>query len=46
MSNPYLSNASVYLISAVSDLFLILVLLRLLLQMARADFYNPVASSS
>ena len=42
MSNPYLSNASVYLISAVSDLFLILVLLRLLLQMARADFYNPV----
>ncbi len=42
MPNPYLSNASVYLISALSDLFLILVLLRLLLQLTRADFYNPV----
>ncbi len=42
MNNPYLSSASVYLISAISDLFLILVLLRLLLQLARADFYNPL----
>ncbi len=42
MSNPYLSSASVYLISAISDLFLILVLLRFLLQLARADFYNPL----
>ncbi|MFQ5488602.1 MAG: YggT family protein [Gammaproteobacteria bacterium] len=42
MNNPYLSSASVYLISAISDLFLILVLLRFLLQLARADFYNPL----
>lgn len=42
MNNHYLSNASVYLISAISDLFLILVLLRFLLQLARADFYNPL----
>ncbi len=42
LDNPYVSNASVYMISALSDLFLIVVLLRFLLQLARADFYNPL----
>ncbi len=40
--NPYLSNAAAYLLDTVFTLFILMVLLRFLLQMARADFYNPV----
>ncbi len=36
-------NALIFLIDVFSRLFLISLLLRLLLQVARADFYNPVA---
>ncbi len=43
MNNPYLSNATVYLLDTVFTIFLVLVLLRFLLQLARADFYNPVS---
>ncbi len=43
IDNPYFTNASVYIISALSDLFLIAVLLRLILQIVRADFYNPIS---
>ncbi len=43
MNNPYLSNATVYLIDTVFTIYLILILLRFLLQMTRADFYNPVS---
>ncbi len=43
MDNLYMANASAYLIDAVSTVFLVLVALRFLLQLARADFYNPVS---
>ncbi len=43
MNNPYLSNATVYLLDTVFTIYLILVLLRILLQVVRADFYNPVS---
>lgn len=40
--NPYLSNAAAYLLDTVFTLFILMVLLRFLLQLARADFYNPI----
>ena len=43
MDNPYMANASAYLIDAVSTVILVLVILRFLLQLARADFYNPAS---
>jgi YggT family protein len=42
MDNPYLSTASAFLIDTVFGLYILLVLLRFLLQIARADFYNPI----
>lgn len=42
MDNPYLSTASTFLIDTVFGLYILLVLLRFLLQLARADFYNPI----
>lgn len=42
MDNPYLSTASAFLIDTVFGLYILLVLLRFLLQLARADFYNPI----
>ncbi|MCC6303427.1 MAG: YggT family protein [Gammaproteobacteria bacterium] len=42
MDNPYLSTASAFLIDTVFGLYILLVLLRFLLQFARADFYNPI----
>ena len=42
MDNPYLSNAAEYLIDSVFTLYVLMVLLRFMLQLARADFYNPV----
>jgi YggT family protein len=42
MDNPYISNAAVYLIDTAFTLYVLMVLLRFLLQLARADFYNPV----
>jgi YggT family protein len=42
MDNPYLSNASAFLIDTVFGIYILLVLLRFLLQLARADFYNPI----
>ena len=43
MNEAYMSNAAVFLINAVSGIFLVLVLVRLILQLARADFYNPLS---
>lgn len=40
--NP-LSNAGVFLVSTVFGLYILAVMLRLILQMVRADFYNPVS---
>jgi len=43
MNDPYLTNASVYLIDTVFGLYLLLIMLRFLLQLARANFYNPLS---
>jgi len=43
MDNPYTAHAAVFLIQTVFGLFLLLVLLRLLLQLVRGDFYNPIS---
>ena len=40
--NP-LSNAGVFLVSTVFGFYILAVMLRLILQMVRADFYNPVS---
>lgn len=39
----FLVNAGSYLISTVFGLYIIIVLLRFLLQLVRADFYNPLS---
>ncbi len=41
--NNFLVNAGTYLISTLIGLYIIIVLLRFLLQMVRADFYNPLS---
>lgn len=43
MDNPYISDAAVFLISTVFNLYIFAVLLRFLMQWVRADFYNPVS---
>lgn len=40
--NNYFSSAAGFLIEAVFGIYMLLVLVRLLLQLVRADFYNPV----
>ena len=40
--NP-LSNAGVFLISTLFGMYILAVMLRLILQMVRADFYNPIS---
>lgn len=39
----YLGQAGIYLIETLFGLYILAVLLRLLLQLTRADFYNPIA---
>ena len=41
--NPNGSNALIYLLTTLVDLYVTAILLRLLLQWVRADFYNPVS---
>lgn len=41
--SPYLTNAGEYLVSLVFLLYIMAVMLRFLLQLVRADFYNPVS---
>ena len=43
MNDPYMSNASVYLIDTAFGLYLLFIMLRFLLQLARANFYNPLS---
>jgi YggT family protein len=43
MDNPYISDAAVFLINTVFNLYIFAVLLRFLMQWVRADFYNPVS---
>ena len=40
--NP-LSNAGVFLVSTIFGMYILAVMLRLILQIVRADFYNPVS---
>ncbi len=39
--NPYLSQAAVFLVETVFGIYILMVLLRFLFQLVRADFYNP-----
>lgn len=43
IDNPYMTNAAVYVLDTVFTLYILAVLLRFLLQLARADFYNPIS---
>lgn len=43
MSGSYLTNPIVFLIQTLFGLYILAVLLRFLLQLARADFYNPIS---
>ncbi len=41
--SPYLGNAATFLVSTLFGIYLLVVMLRFLLQLVRADFYNPVS---
>lgn len=43
MGAAYLTNPLMLVINTLFDLYILLVLLRFLLQMLRADFYNPIS---
>ncbi|MBF0255819.1 MAG: YggT family protein [Gammaproteobacteria bacterium] len=43
MDSNYLTNPAVFLIQALFGFYILLVVLRLLLQWLRADFYNPIS---
>jgi len=42
MSGQYFGNAADFLIRTVFEIYLLLIMLRFLMQWARADFYNPL----
>lgn len=42
MGNPYVNNAATFLISTGFGLYILIVMLRFLFQLVRANFYNPV----
>ena len=43
MSGGYFTEAGIFLVRTAFDLYLLAVVLRLLLQIVRADFYNPIS---
>ena len=43
MSDGYLTNPAVFLIQTLFGLYILVVMLRFMLQLFRADFYNPVS---
>nr|VFK41216.1 MAG: YggT family protein [Candidatus Kentron sp. SD]VFK46949.1 MAG: YggT family protein [Candidatus Kentron sp. SD]VFK78203.1 MAG: YggT family protein [Candidatus Kentron sp. SD] len=43
MGNPYVGNAGAFLIETLFGLYIMAVMLRFILQVVRADFYNPVS---
>lgn len=43
MSSSYLSNPAVFLIQTFFGIYILIVLIRFLLQLFRADFYNPIS---
>ncbi|RMD69377.1 MAG: YggT family protein [Gammaproteobacteria bacterium] len=42
MGNPYLTNAGAFLVNTLFGLYILAIMLRLIAQWVRADFYNPV----
>ena len=45
MAGGYISNAGAFLVDAVFGLYIFVVLLRFVLQLTRADFYNPISQA-
>jgi len=43
MGNPYVGNAATFLITTAFGLYILIVMLRFVLQIVRADFYNPMS---
>ena len=43
MTNGYLTNPLVFLLTTLFDLYILIVMLRFLFQLVRADFYNPLS---
>lgn len=43
MGNPYATDAATLLIQTLFGLYILVVMLRFLLQLVRADFYNPIS---
>jgi YggT family protein len=43
MDSSYLTNPAVFLIQTLFGLYIVIVVLRFLLQLTRADFYNPIS---
>lgn len=43
MSQSYLVDAGAFLVTTVFDLYILVVMLRFLFQLVRADFYNPLS---
>ena len=43
MGSGYLSNPAIFLIQTLFGLYILVVMLRFLLQVVRADFYNPIS---
>ena len=39
----YFSDAALFLVDTILGIYILLVLLRFLLQLVRADFYNPIS---
>jgi len=42
-AGSYLTNAGIYIITLIFELYILAVMLRFLLQLVRADFYNPIS---
>lgn len=43
MGGSYIGNAATFVVETIFSLYILIVMLRLLLQLVRADFYNPVS---
>jgi YggT family protein len=43
MGGSYVGNAATFVVETIFSLYILIVMLRLLLQLVRADFYNPVS---
>lgn len=45
MNGSYFGNAGLFLVNTLFGIYIVAVLLRVLLQMVRADFYNPICQA-